>query len=272
MILRLGALGLGLACAAAAQEAINTDAAVQPSTGSFVIREQLMVHRAHRDPFGGQEDVTEWMPMTLINYGIFHDLAASVRIPLRYRTGDTLLGARGVDEQLDVGDLGVRLKWRVLQRDPGALQTERLSLIGGVEFDTGDNKISLNPDFADGSTNPTLGLAYTRISGRWGVGGSAEWEFQTDGDSDAARVDAAVLYRISPTQFHRGDAGAWYGMVESNTRYDTNGDIETFVSPGLMYEGTTWTYEASIMLPVARELDRRAETDAILVFGVRMLF
>lgn len=254
------------------QEAINTDAAVQPSTGKFLLREQMSIRRAHRDRFAGQEDVTEWVATTSINYGLTYGLAASISFPLRFRTGDTLAGRRGVDEEIDQGDIGMRLKWRVLQVDPGPLQTDRLSVIGGLEFDTGDAAPSLDPGFAGGSTNPTLGFAYTRIRDRWGFGGAGEWEFDTSGGPDSARLDAAVLFRFSPAVFRAGDTGAWYGLLESNTRHASNGDIETFLSPGLMYEGQAWTYEASLMLPIARDLDHRAAVDATIVFGIRLLF
>ena len=57
-----------------------------------------------------------------------------------------------------------------------------------------------------------------------------------------------------------------------NGAYETNGDNEVLISPGILYEAVSWAFEASVQLPLARDLDHRPETDFSVLFGVRLLF
>ena len=61
-------------------------------------------------------------------------------------------------------------------------------------------------------------------------------------------------------------------MLELNGLYETNGDNQIFLSPGVLYEATTWALEASVQLPIFQDLADRPETDVVVVVGVRLLF
>ena len=48
--------------------------------------------------------------------------------------------------------------------------------------------------------------------------------------------------------------------------------MELFLAPGIMYEAHGWAVEASVQLPVFKELDYRPETEFTVTVGLRLLF
>ncbi len=60
-------------------------------------------------------------------------------------------------------------------------------------------------------------------------------------------------------------------VAELNGRYSTDGSHEIFLSPGVQFVAEHWLLEASLQLPVVREMAAgRAETDYRLVLGLRL--
>jgi len=88
-------------------------------------------------------------------------------------------------------------------------------------------------------------------------------------DADLFCWDAAYLYRVTPAEFTAETDGAWYALCELNGLYETNGDAELFVSPGLMYEAARWTLELSVQVPVWQSLDHRPAAEYLLSVGLR---
>jgi hypothetical protein len=176
-----------------------------------------------------------------------------------------------------IGDLMLQGKWRIHQHDFGPIDTSRFSIIAGLEIPTFDNHFSTE------GVNPIIGGVYTHVQGRHGFNIAAQYKFNTGsgtqfnlggglGSADALFYDASYLYRLSPAEYTPDTLGAWYALIELNGIYETNGDNEISLTPGIMYEARTWTIEAGVRIPVWQDLDRRPETRFEVIAGLRLLF
>jgi hypothetical protein len=274
-------LTLSCACAIAlmvfaqtvhAQTPINAAGAMQPSTGTGVVHVMPYYRRVDSDSSIGQESADEYIALTQIAYGVAKNVGLQFDIPMVYR--DVHVGpGGGPDDELGVGDMTALLKWRICQNDFGPAETMRFSLIGGLQI-PGNSDYTM--DASDG-VDPIIGCVFSTVNGRHGFNADALWEFYTgsdrdEGKSDSLRYDASYLFRLSPVAYTAETTGAWYLVAELNGYYDTNGDHEVFLSPGLMYEARSFTVDATIMIPVYQDLDHRAETDIIIGLGVRISF
>ncbi len=261
--------------AALGQEPINAaDSATQPSPGHVIFKEQFRYYSLdlNQGPRERRGEIRDAVLFSTLNVGITSDTALSFRVPTVFRARSFSLSDPW-DREEGVGDVTALAKWRFFQSDTGALDTMRMSLIAGVDIRTGDSP------FTNDAYNPVLGLAYTQIAGRHGFNGSLQWTFTTDGNdepifagestADLLRYDLAYLFRLSPEQYTAETPGALYAVCELNGLYETNGDNELFLSPGIMYEAKTWTAELSVQIPVWQRIDQRAEADYALVAGLR---
>ncbi|MGB0768667.1 MAG: hypothetical protein ACPGYV_13280, partial [Phycisphaeraceae bacterium] len=86
------------------------------------------------------------------------------------------------------------------------------------------------------------------------------------------RIDGSYLYRIDPAQYTIDTTRSTYLVCEINQRYETNGDYETLLSPGILIEAQDWAAELSIRLPISQQLDHRAELDWAMTLGLRFTF
>lgn len=264
---------------ATAQEPVNAaDAATAPSPGHAVLREQFRFYSLslREGPRSRRGEIGDAMVMSMLNVGIARDWSLSLRTPVVFRDRD--FDRRVVDDGNDagVGDLMLLAKYRVWRRDTGPIDTARLSLIAGADIRSGDS-----PFTSDGY-DPIVGVAYTQVAGRHGAnaslqytfttGGNAEPIFAGEGTADLLRYDLAYLYRLWPAQYTEDTHGAFYGVLELNGLYETNGDHELFLAPGLMYEANWWTLELSVQLPVWKEVRHRAETEFAVIVGIRLSF
>lgn len=268
------ALTLGAAPMAAAQQAIITPAATQPGAGRFTIREVARYISLDDDPTPLNRSGYEFRMTTEIAVGITGSLSLEGEIPIAYRDID---GAPGASiDGVGFPDFTVRAKWRVWKEDFGPLDTGRLSLFGGLKIRSGDS------DFTSDSYDPIFGAVYTQITGRHGFNLAAQYRLTTgsnptpllagDGKADQLRGDASYLYRISPASFAESSHDAWYAVMEFNSSYETNGDLELFLSPGILYEASTWALEAGVQIPIAHSLDYRPRVEIAARLGVRFLF
>ncbi|TVQ52159.1 MAG: hypothetical protein EA377_10895 [Phycisphaerales bacterium] len=261
---------------ASAQEAINSPAATQPSRGTWVLRNQFRYLEARADP---RSDAREFRQVTIWNslaYGISSDLSASFELPVVHRS---FRDGKGGPRKRDTGiaDMNATLKWRIYQDDFGPIDTSRVSLLGGLQIRSGDS------EFTSDSYDPFVGAVWTYVHGRHGVNASGRYKFNTgggtefnlgggDGSADALLYDASYLYRLDPETYTAESKGAWYAVVEFNGVYETNGDNELMIAPGIMYEARAWTVEASFQLPIWQELDHRPESRFGMVVGLRLQF
>lgn len=279
---RLAALAApaAVACAfalpATAQEAINTPAATQPSAGRFVLREQARYLRLDDDPVDDLDrQIDQLTLVSSLAYGVTGNFSLNLDLSAAYR--DTDFRAAG-EREIDRGLSGLALtgKLRVYRDDFGPIDTLRASVLAGLEVPVGPD--SLGPP----SVAPMIGAVATYVHGRHGLNAAARWTFTTGeaddpvrpGESlaDLLRYDLAYLYRVTPAVYTGSTTAALYGVLELNGLYETNGDHQIYLSPGLLYEAQRWAAELSVQIPVYQDLDHRPESDYALVLGLRLLF
>lgn len=277
MLLIAAIIALSALTSAFAQEPINAEnAATAPSPGHFVLKEQVRYNRLRlqADWARNDRDIDDVEFLTTLNAGVTKDISLSLRMPVFLREQDAVGG--GTDREEGIGDFTALAKWRIVQKDLSALDTLRISLLGGAKIRTGDSP------FTSDAYNPILGAALTHVRGRHGINADLQWTFTTDGNddplypgestADLLRYDAAYVYRLYPEKFTAESKGGLYAVMEMNGAYETNGDNEILISPGVMYEATWWTLELSVQLPALEDVDRRAEYDYAVVAGMRLSF
>lgn len=261
--------GLVWACAgASAQEANLSEAATQPAKGRITWREQIRYTRYELP----DRDIDQFVLNTRLTLGLSGRLSAVLDVPLVSRD-DRLDGSFDAE---GLGDITLGVKYRFWQDDRGAIETRRLAVIGGVRVPTGDTGLS------SGGVDPYLGLVFTKVQGRHGLNASARYQFSTDGrsspvmpgmgDADLITLETSYLFRLSPASYSADTVGSLYLAAESFIDYETNGDLEWRLAPGLLWEARRWAAEFSVILPVARSIDDRAKTDWGLAAGIRVLF
>ncbi len=263
---------------ASAQAPIVSQAATQPAKGRLSVREQFRLMRMDNDPSGDGRETRTTIFNTVIDYGLTGSQSLSLRLPVLFRriSYDTPAGREHED---GVGDLTAIWKYRLWQHDTGPISTKRFSIFAGAEIPVG------NEDHSSGSLDPILGVVYTQVDGRHGLNFDLSWKFTTGGVSgddealaagdslaDLLSYNGSYLYRLAPSQYAADTNASWYGVIEINGLYETNGDHEILFSPGLLYEARKWAAEVGVQVPVFQNVDERLEHDWVFVVGVRFLF
>lgn len=274
MLLAVGVAAI--ASGAAAQEAMYTEAATMPSPGVSVVRPLLNFSKFGSDP-DGQTSETERVELnTTYQYGIARAWSLRMEVPLMFEDRDSKDGTDESDSGVE--DLDLTLKWRVYKNDDVGVNTVRVALLGGAAFASGDDK-----DFSSQTINPHVGAVVTVVRGRHGFNQELTYRLNTGqddventgggkGPDDAFYYNTAYLYRIAPSEYASDTKGAWYITAELNGLYETNGDNEIRVGPGLMYEAWDFAFELMGQLPVVSDLDERAELDFSIGAGFRFTF
>lgn len=252
------------------QEAIHTPAATQPGAGRCELREQLNWYHSDSAGAGGGTRIDELLLDSSLTLGVRQDLAIGLSVPTHLSLTDA---AGTTDDDLELGDLQLFTKVRLFRRDSGPIDTERVGLILGVQCDTASRgATSLRPDFARNSFDPIVGAVWSRIDGHVGLDAAVQATLSTSGEASDFRYDGAWLYRISPTTFGPDIETAWYFVAELNGRYETNGDHEVLLAPGLLIEARRMSFELSVQLPAYQDIAHRPEIDYAVVVGMRFLF
>ena len=254
------------AAPACAQAPINSNVALQPSTGGLIIRQQFRYAEASRDTPSANLDFNTVSESTTIVYGLTHELTLIANIPAILSL-DTDNNTTGASESTNgFVDAALLAKLRVFRDDFGVNDTARFDLIAGAELPTGADRFSRD------SVNPIVGGVYTYVHGRHAFDADLLWKFNTGAaaaNADLLRYDGAYLYRLAPELYASNSPTAWFAAIELNGFSETNGDNELFLSPGIQYVTTRWILEATIQLPVWQDLDHRPERDFILGVGFR---
>lgn len=256
-----------------AQEATNTPAATQPAKGKWYFRQKLQCLAMSDDPSPDDREVDRIVSTTSLTYGLRRDVSVSMSVPLELTS---VSAAGATDRDAALGDVALMLKYRPIQIDLSAIDSVRFAVLGGVEVPSGDG------DASSDSFDPFAGVVFTAIIGRHGFNQSLVYKFNTGGDEfstlrgdgrdDALRFDSAYLFRLSPARYAADTTAATYLTVELNGLYETNGDTEVLLGPGILYEARSFALEASVSLPIARDVDERPRTDVLVTLGFRVLF
>ena len=267
------------ASSACAQTPINAPGAMQPSTGTGVWHIMAMYRQIGSDPASDVERGRETILLSQAAYGLRKDLMIQFDVPMVYRDLVLEPGSTDDDSEIGVGDMTALLKYRIYQHDSGPTETMRFSLIGGLQIPAPGSGTGFTMDSSNDAWDPIVGGVFSTVQGRHGFNADLLYEFYTGDDaddpengSDSLRYDGSYLYRLWPEQYASDSASALYAVAELNGFYDTNGDHEIFLSPGLMYEARSFTVDATVMLPVHQEVDHRSETEFLVGIGVRLSF
>lgn len=267
------ALFTAIAAPAFAQEAIWTPSATQPAKGLFTLRTQTRVLRLSDDPTGLDREATVLTQDSVLSYGLSRNLSVSLGVPL------TIRQERRPDESdrdAGLGDFVISAKYRLWQSDSSAIDFSRFAVLGGAELPTGSGDLSSH------SFDPYLGAVFTAVRGRHGLNQSIRYTFNTgtdetplmpgQGQDDALYLDSAYLYRFSPEAYASDTHASFYGVLELNGLYETGGDWEILLSPGVLYEARRFAVELGVQVPTLQEVENRPEVEWGLVFGLRFLF
>lgn len=251
------------------QAPINSNVALQPSKGGLIIRQQLRYTEADRSAGADELDIRLTSSVTTLVYGLSDDLAfiADIPIILSRRIENNTTGADDTDSGF--ADMRFLSKLRLYRDDFGPTDTMRFDLIAGVDVPSG------NEEFTSDSVDPIVGGVFTYIEGRHSFDADALWHFNTGGGADAAdllKYDLAYIYRLAPDVYASTRPTALFGSLELNGFYETNGDHELFLSPGIQYVTTRWIIEATVQVPLWQDLHHRAERDFIVGVGFRVQF
>jgi len=258
-----------LATQARAQAPINSDVALQPSTGHWILRQQIRYAEADLDQGGADLDISRVTSFTTAVYGVTDEftLLATAPVVLSRRIKDNATGESDTDGGLaDIAALG---KLRLYRNDFGPTDTARFDLLGGVELPTGQDA------FSSDSVDPIIGGVGTLTLGRHYFSADALWKFNTAGGQageDLLKYDAAYIYRLWPEEYAAGQTTQLNGVLELNGFSWTDGDNELFLSPGVQYVTRRWIAEATVQLPVWQDLDSRPETEFVVGLSLRVQF
>jgi len=264
---------LAVTAAATAQEAPNVRSATLPAPGNFVLR---LSGNAYLYDGGG----ALFEERLRLATGILPEFGVEAQLPF-YQTdlNSTEAAETGTDPHAaGLGDLEIDFKLRILRLDTGPVATLRIALLGGLELPTS------TAGFGSSGVVPNAGAALNWIAGRHGISANVLWRFTTgrsgefvplfagDTNADVLEANLAYLYRVDPAEYGEEHVGAWYASVELLTTYETNGNLELLLTPGLLYEGPRWALEATVGFPVYRQIDDRPAANLVIGVGVRFLF
>ena len=102
--------------------------------------------------------------------------------------------------------------------------------------------------------------------------------------TEVARFDASLQYRLWPRDLGLGVPGFLYGVLEANIIWQdeneiggsddpNSGGVSLFALPGLQYVTKRWIAEAGVQIPLIQDLNGSAlEKDYIVRAGFRFNF
>lgn len=263
---------------ALAQEAINTESATQPGVGTLYVKPQFRLWRygVSRNPASPVQGATRAETSVTLQYGLAKDWSLSVKVPAVVQE-QSFPATRNLAASL--GQIEALFKLRVYRSDTSALDTVRAVVYAGAMLPGGDDTVSPQ------SIDPVIGASAMVIRGRWGLTQSLRYTVTTGADSwkwiapgvrsaaDSLRYDSALMYRVAPASFTaENSASAWYASLELNGQYETSGDNEILLAPGLLYEAQRFAAEFSIGFPILRDVRDRPATQLQVSVGLRFVF
>lgn len=266
---------------------INSDVALTPFKGQTIIRSQAKYVRKTNDPTDKDRKIEIWMfPVTFV-YGITEKLAFSLTAPyIDKKQKSTNAGVRSTISDSGIGDIMIMSKYRIWSKDlPG--EARRISLIGGLELPTGDDKAELK--LGSGSVDPITGILFTKQSLSQEFDVDLTYQSNTQASNyefgDVLKYNLAYQQRIWPLSLPEKGLYSQLNLVlELNGEYvqkdKSNGSIvkdsggnTLFLSPGIQLATKRWVLETSVQLPIIQDLNgSQLETDYTVVTSLRLTF
>jgi len=275
--------------------AINTDVALTPAKGQFILRTQYSLKRKGDDRTNQNRSFTAQTVKQVVIYGFTPATAGFLVVPYQDKDLRTLSGGQRVSRQdSGIADLQLLLKQRLWKKDePGG--TTRLSFLAGVELPTGEHHAAdgigrLPPAvrLGSGSVDPIAGAVFTRQTQWYEFSQDFVYQVNTGHDDlqfgDTFRHDTGMWLRVWPKEFPEWEKprsihavlefnGIWQGKHRSGETLKNSGGYTLFVSPGIQVVTPRWLLEASVQLPVVDSPNgNELETDWVAVAGVRTTF
>ena len=249
---------------------INTNTAIAPGLGQTVYRTQIRFLEAHSNPAPAKVDVNQIVIPNVLAYGVRENFTLFGVVPTIFREGTVRPPAPpGAFSDLDdqgIADLRFFGKYRFWEKDlPG--ETYRWSVLGGLEVPTYDQ------DFSSDSWDPFLGTVWTYQSLEWGLDLDTVWQSNTGQGShrhDTLAYDAAYTYVLLTGQTLDEHFWQLNSVFEINGTYIADGSHLVFASPGFQLALERMIVEASLQLPVLRDLKAAIEPDFVFVIGTRI--
>lgn len=266
---------------------INSDVALTPFKGQTIIRSQVRYTRKTNDPTDKDREMRIWMFPTTFVYGLTERLAFSLTAPyIDKEQESTSAGIRSVISDSGIGDINFMSKYRIWRKDlPG--EARRISLIGGLELPTGDDKAQLK--LGSGSVDPITGILFTNQSLSQEFDLDLTYQFNTKASNyefgDVFKYNIAYQRRVWPWILPEKGLYAQVNLVlELNGEYaqkdksdggivkDSGGNT-LFLSPGLQFAAKRWVLETSLQLPIIQDLNgSQPKTDYTIATSLRLTF
>ncbi len=261
---------------------INTDVALPVNQGSLVYRTQLRFLDAG-DASAADRDVQAWVIPTVLVYGAAARTTLIGIVPYVFQSVElTRSGQRATERSEGVGDLTVLVRQTVYASD-AVQRTSRLGLLVGTEIPSGSSS------FSSHGVDFIVGGVYTLLSGRQEFDTDLTWKVNGEGrdvdEGEELRVNSAYQLRVFPWSWpEQGSPAQIFGVLEANfglrertvsggQELDDSGGTLLFISPGLQLVTRRVIYEASLQIPVARDLNGvQTEPDVAAAVGVRVQF
>lgn len=216
------------------------------------------------------------------------------RVMTRLRREDPTGGERTLEAE-GWGDLSAVLKRRFFQR-AGRAETTELAWLAGLQLPTGRDDVEdggerlpqpLQP--GTGATAGMLGMAATRVDGRWLVNADLLLHAAAEGNDyrfgEALHADVGVQWRAYPARYERFDQLTLNLVGEVNARWaekdtferdtvDDSGGRKVFFTPGVqLIASDRLLLEAAVQFPVSMALHGdQPEEDRVVILGLRYRF
>jgi len=173
------------------QAPLNSDLALQPSTGGYVIREQFRSFEG--DGIDGHKIVSTYV------YGYRDDLTFLMTAPYLWREIKPKGSATTLHHD-GLADIKALAKYHLFRDDFGPTDTRRFDAIAGLEVRSGDSGVT--SDFYD----PVIGGVFTHIEGRKSYHADMLSQFNTAGGlggHDQFKYDTSHLFRLYSVRYTR---------------------------------------------------------------------
>lgn len=276
---------------------INTDTAITPAKGQTVIRSLVKIQTKSGDRTGENRKMLIVENRNVAVYGLLDGTAIFTAIPFLYKEQEVNddSGGRAEFDDAGLGDIQFFMKQRLWRRDePG--KTQRVAILGGLEFPTGDTserdplgKLPKPVQLGSGSWDPFVGGVFTHQEQRFEFSQDFIYKFNTEKGTfsfgDELSHNTGFWFRFWPWELpETGVPSQLQAAIELNgvwnqknrldgDRLGGSGAYTLYLSPGLQWVGSWWIVEGSIQFPVVNDVGRdEIRSDPAYVVGFRITF